>query len=219
MTFPRETAEQARRRILEMCQDHIRRALDALREACVMISAYQNDDENQVLQHHANIVGYVEKAWEVKKAIMREVADVGELLVSREDIISLAAGLSRIADYCGGVSYRLAEMAKRSWKIPKEIMKEVGNLAEASLNSLIRLREVILALSYGASKVMELALEVESSEKTADNIYRKVDLKIISSGMELPALLLLREVAAFLENIADLSEEVADIARRLATTT
>ncbi|MHC1586623.1 MAG: DUF47 family protein, partial [Candidatus Hecatellaceae archaeon] len=94
-----------------------------------------------------------------------------------------------------------------------------GSLAEASLNALLRLREVILALSYSTAKVMELALEVESSEKTVDSIHRKADLKIISSRMKLPVLLLIREVVEFLEDIADNAENAADIARIIAMTT
>lgn len=219
MTFPQETAGQARRRILEMCQDHIRSVLDALREVCIMVNAYQNGDENLVLQHHANVIKHVEKAWDIKRAIMKEVAEVGELLTARDDFINLSAEVNEIADYCGGVAYRLAELSKRRWKVPDEILKEVGNLAEASLNALIRLREVILALSYGAAKVMELALEVESAEKTVDSIHRKVDLKIISSKMRLPVLLLTREVVEFLEDIADNAENAADMARIIAITT
>ncbi|KYH38928.1 MAG: hypothetical protein AYL30_002260 [Candidatus Hecatellales archaeon B24] len=219
MTFPRETAEQARRRILEMCQDHIRSVLDALREACILINAYQNGDENLVLQHYANVMGHVEKAWDVKRAIMREVAEVGELLTARDDFINLSAEINEIADYCGGVAYRMTELAKRRWKVPDAILKEVGSLAEASLNALLRLREVILALSYSTAKVMELALEVESSEKTVDSIHRKADLKIISSRMKLPVLLLIREVVEFLEDIADNAENAADIARIIAMTT
>lgn len=219
MTFPRETAEQARRRILEMCQDHIRSVLDALRGTCILINAYQNGDESLALQRYANIMGHVEKAWDVKRAIMREVAEVGEFLTARDDFINLSAEINEIADYCGGVAYKLAELAKRRWKVPDEILKEVGNLAEASLNALIRLREVILALSYSAAKVMELALEVESSEKTVDSIHRKADLKIISSRMKLPVLLLIREVVEFLEDIADNAENAADIARIIAITT
>ncbi|RLI30428.1 MAG: hypothetical protein DRO46_00435 [Candidatus Hecatellales archaeon] len=218
MTFPRETVEQTRRRILELCQDHVRKALDALRTICIMFSAYQNEDENKVLQHHADITFHVEKAWEVKRAIMQEIAELGEMLVNRDDFINLSAGINKIADYCGGISYRLAEMAKRRWEVPKEVLKEMENLAEASLNSLIRLRDLILALRYGASKVMEIALEVEASEKTVDSIYRKVDLKIISSGVSLPVMFLLREVAVFLEDVADVAEEVADIVRIIAMT-
>jgi len=218
MAFPKEMAEQARRRILEMCQDHIRSVLDALREACILINAYQNGDESLILQHYATVLSHVEKAWEVKRTIMREVAEIGELLTAREDFINLSAEVNEIADYCGAIAYRMTELSKRRWKVPQEILKEVSNLAEASLNALIRLREVILALSYSSGKVMELALEVESAEKTVDSIHRKADLKIISSRMRLPVLLLVREVVEFLEDIADNAENAADIARIIALT-
>ena len=219
MTFPQETVEQARRRILEMCQDHIRTILDTMKEVCLMINACQTRDEHRVLKHNVKITELVEKAWEIKKNLMKEVAEVGEMLTSRNDFINLSAQVNTIADYCNAISYRLAEITKRRWKINGEILKEVEGLADASLNCLIRLRELILSLSYGVDKVMEAAMSVEAAEKTVDNIYRKVALRIISSRMRIPQILILREVAEFLEGIADIAENVADIARILAITT
>jgi uncharacterized protein Yka (UPF0111/DUF47 family) len=193
--------------------------LDAMKEVCLMINACQTGNEQRVLQHHVKITELVEKAWETKKNLMKEVAEVGEMLVSRNDFINLSAQVNTIADYCNAVSYRLTEMFKRRWKIRRDILKEVESLADASLNCLIRLRELILSLSYGVSQVMDAAMSVEAAEKTVDNIYRKVDLRIISSKMKIPQILILREVAEFLEGIADISENVADIARILSITT
>ncbi|WP_309491844.1 DUF47 family protein [Candidatus Hecatella orcuttiae] len=219
MALPREAAEQLRRRILETCQEHIRKALDSLREVCLMIAAYQSGDENQVFQHHINVVSNNEKSSQIRDTIMNEVADVGAVLLSREDFIRLTSEVEAISDICMGISYRISEMTKRKWKADLEVMKEVGSLAEASLNCLVRLRETILALSYGTSKVLEAARNVEAAEKTVDNIHRKVDLKIISSGMKVNMIFLVREIAEFLEEVADVSENIAQTSKILALIT
>ena len=111
------------------------------------------------------------------------------------------------------------ELTKRRWVVKSEIMKEIGNLAEAVLDCVIRLRETILALVYGGPKVFEAAEHVESAEKIVDNIYRKVDFTILSSRMKISIVLVLREIAEFLEEIADVCENASDVARILALTT
>ncbi len=219
MVFPKETSEQLRRRILEICQDHVRKTMDTLREVCLMISAYQTGDEHQVFQHHNNVVKLNEEAAQKKKALMVEVAEVGAVLLSRDDFIRLSSEVETISDYCTGISYRLMELTKRRWVVKSEIMKEIGNLAEAVLDCVIRLRETILALVYGGPKVFEAAEHVESAEKIVDNIYRKVDFTILSSRMKISIVLVLREIAGFLEEIADVCENASDVARILALTT
>lgn len=87
MVFPSESAEQLRRRILESCQDHFRKVLDSLREVRLMISAYQTNDENGVYNHHNNILKFNEESSKKKKDIMMEVAEVGAVLLSRDDFI------------------------------------------------------------------------------------------------------------------------------------
>lgn len=219
MAFPKETSEQLRRRILEICQDHMRKVLDTLREVCLLISAYQTGNENQIYFHHNNVIKHNEESAAKKRALMMEVAEVGAILLSRDDFIRLSSEVETISDYCTGISYRIMELAKRRMYVKMEIMKEIGNLAEATLDCVIRLRETILALIYGGPKVFEAAENVESAEKIVDNIYRKVDLTILLSKMKVSIILLLREVAEFLEEIADICENASDIARILAITT
>jgi len=184
-----------------------------------MITDYQNGDDNQVLQRHNTVMKCGEEATEMKRTIMKEVAEVGAVLLSRDDFIRLSAEINTIADYCGGASYRLSELAKRKWEADKKILKDMESLGEASLDCVLRLKGTILSLKYGGAKVLEAAKKVESAERVSDAIYRKVDLRIISAKMKLPVMFLLREVSQFLEDIADISEDAADTAKILAITT
>jgi predicted phosphate transport protein (TIGR00153 family) len=183
-----------------------------------MISAYQSRDENRVFQHHNNIVKYDEESTEIKRGIMKEVAEVGMLLLSREDFLKLSSEVSTIANFCAGISFRLVELTNRKWKVPSDNLKDIAKLADATLDCITRLRETVLSLSYGGAKTIEIAKNVESAEKIVDNIYRKVELKIISSDLKIPVIFMLRDIASFLEGIADVSENANDIAKILAIT-
>jgi len=211
-----EAAEQVRRRLLEISQDHLRRAIDSMRELCMMIAAYRRGDENEVIQRYQAIAKLGEEATEIKRAILREIADVGMILLSREDFIRLASEVNTITDYCVGASYRLVEVVNRRWKVNEGVMEDLEKLAEASLDCVLRLRDVLLSLSYGGARTLELAKNVEAAERVVDNIYRKTELRIISSNMKLPIILIVRDIATFLEEIADKSEDVNEIIRMLA---
>ncbi|MFH1328073.1 MAG: DUF47 family protein [Candidatus Bathyarchaeota archaeon] len=218
MALPLESAEQTRRVLLDICQDHMRKALDSLREVCLMITSYQNSNYAKVNKHSDNLIKLDEESTEIKRAMMKEVAAVGMVLMSREDFTRLSSEIGTMADYCEGISFRLAELSNRKWKVENDIIKDVGKLAEAALDCAIKLRETILSLSYGGARTLEIAKNVESAERIVDNLYRKVDVKIMTSSANLPVILMLREIAKFLEGIADVCENANDIAKILAIT-
>ena len=153
---------------------------------------------------------------DLKRTLMTELTAAGAILISREDFLRLAAISSEIADYAGGIAFRIAAMSSHKWKVDKEILKDLVNLAEATFNTVTRLRETFLSLSYTAARTHELAKNVEAAEHVVDTIYRKIDLKIIGSEMKISAILILRDVAQFLEEMADKSEDAADAARILS---
>jgi len=51
-----------------------------------------------------------------------------------------------------------------------------------------------------------------------DDLYRELEVKIVNSNMDIPAMLLLRDVAQMMEDAADKAEDASDTARILALT-
>lgn len=216
MVFPAETSAQIRRRMLDICQDHVRKVLEATRELPLIISSYQKGNSSEV-QEHCNKVAMLEEAVvELKRTLMTELTEAGALLLSREDFLRLAATVSEIADFAGGIAFRIAELSSRRWEAKKDVTDDLLKLSEATLDAVTRLRETILSLSYSTSRTNELAKNVESAEVIVDTLYRKVDLRIAASDMKMPLILILRDVASFLEQIADKAEDAADAARILS---
>ena len=84
------------------------------------------------------------------------------------------------------------------------------------LNTISKLRETILSLSYGAHRTVEFAKNVEAAEKVVDDLYRKADVAIISSKLSIPLIFILRDIIDLMENMADKAEDAADIAQILA---
>ena len=52
MAFPRETEDQIRRTVLNICQDHIRKVLESVRELTRMMDDFLNDADADTIENH-----------------------------------------------------------------------------------------------------------------------------------------------------------------------
>lgn len=216
MVLPAETEERVKRRALNVCQDHLRKVLDLTRKVPQMIDYFiKNNKEaaNQLFNEIRNGEDEVDKA---RRLVSQELAEIGAILFSREDFLRFTNLTSEIADFSEGIAFRLNEIAKHNWNVPMDIKKELLKLSEAVLETLLKLRETVMVLNYGATRTMERAQDVEIAERKVDTIYRELETKLLSSKMDFPALILLRDVLQLLEDSADKAEDAADAARILS---
>jgi uncharacterized protein Yka (UPF0111/DUF47 family) len=74
----------------------------------------------------------------------------------------------------------------------------------------------MMTLTYGPTKTLERAKDVETAERVVDDVYRALAIKVLNSKLDVPVMLLLRDVLQLLENSADKAEDAADAARMLS---
>jgi len=218
MVFPVETEERVKRRALSVCQDHLRRVLDISRKIPQMIDCFVKGDKNLAKELFANIRKSEEDVDIARRTVSRELAEIGAILMSREDFLRFTNLTSEIADFCEGIAFRLLEIMERGWKVPADIKEGLIKLSDAVFETVSKLRETAMTLNYGASKALEKAREVEAAERIVDDLYRELEVKIVNSNMDIPPMLLLRDVIQILEDMADKAEDAADTARILAFT-
>jgi uncharacterized protein Yka (UPF0111/DUF47 family) len=80
----------------------------------------------------------------------------------------------------------------------------------------LKLRETMMVLNYGSQKILEKAKDVEIAERIVDDQYRALTIKVLNDKLDVPVLLLLREILQLLENSADKAEDAADAARMIS---
>jgi len=148
--------------------------------------------------------------------VSQELSEIGAILIAREDFLRFTNLSSEIADFSEGIAYYLVEIMEHNWAIPSEVKKDLLKLSLAVLDSVLKLRETMMVLNYGPQKTLERAKDVEIAERIVDELYRALTIKILSSKLEVPVLLLLRDVLQMLENSADKAEDAADAARTLS---
>jgi predicted phosphate transport protein (TIGR00153 family) len=216
LVLPAETEERVKRRALNVCQDHLRRVVDLTRRVPQIIDCFTKNDKERARQLFNEIRGGEDEVDTARRLVSQELAEIGAILISREDFLRFTNLTSEIADFSEGIAFRLVEILEHGWSVPNDIRKELLKLSEAVLEAVMKLRETVMVLNYGPAKTMEKAKDVEIAERNVDTIYRDLEIKLLSSKMDFPALILLRDVIQLLEDSADKVEDAADAARILS---
>jgi predicted phosphate transport protein (TIGR00153 family) len=216
LSLPAETEERVKRRALNVCQDHLRKVVDLTRKVPQIIGFFTKNDKERAKQLFNEIRGGEAEVDTARRLVSQELAEIGAVLLSREDFLRFTNLTSEIADFSEGIAFRLVEILEHGWNVPGDIKKELLKLSEAVLEAVMKLRETVMVLNYGTAKTMEKAKDVEIAERNVDAIYRDLEIKLLSSKMDFPALILLRDVLQLLEDSADKAEDAADAVRILS---
>jgi predicted phosphate transport protein (TIGR00153 family) len=218
MVFPVETEERVKRKALNVSRDHLREVVDISRKISQLVTVFVNGDKNLARELFADIKKAQNDVDAARRNVSRELAEIGAILMSREDFLRFTNLTSEIADYCEGIAFRLLQIMERGWKVPKEIKEDLIKLSDAVFDTISKLRETVMTLNYGTAKALEKTREVEAAERVVDEIYRQLEVNIIDSQMEFPPMFLLWTVVQHLEDAADKAKAASDAARILALT-
>lgn len=216
VVFPVETEQRIKRRALSLCQEHLRKVVEIARKTAQMIDAFVAGDTDSITKLYDEVQKLSEEVAASKRAVAQELTEVGSILISREDFLRFTFITSDISELCKGVSFRVLAMIEHKWDIPEDIKKGMAELSSAMLNAMMRLRDMTFALNYGSPQVSERAREVEQVEKEVDSLYRKLEIMILERDLEVPQMLLARDIIRFLEDVTDRIEDASDNARILA---
>jgi len=181
-----------------------------------MVDSFTKEDKKTAQQLFIEIRELRDRVDGARRTVAQELAEIGAILVIREDFLRFTNLTSEIADFCEGIAFRLLEIIGRKWKVDPDIKTDLLKFSEAVFETISKLRETMMTLNYGPAKTLEKAGEVEIAERIVDDLYRGLEVKILNSHIEIPALLLLRDVIRLMEDAADKAEDASDAARILA---
>ncbi|MCD6325568.1 DUF47 family protein [Candidatus Bathyarchaeota archaeon] len=216
MVLPIEAEHRAKRRALRLCQDHLRKVMDVYRKATQLIDAFAEEDRGSLETLYKEVQELSDEVDDSKRIVAQELVEIGAILLNREDFLRFTDVTSEIADFCKGIAFRISQLMERGWNVPLNLKKETSNLASAVFEAFAKLRDTFLMLNYGSPKVLEKAKDVEIAERNVDNMYRQLEMGILSSRMDVPTLLLMRDIIQLLEDAADKIEDATDATRILA---
>lgn len=216
MVFPIESEDRTLRNLLMMCQDHARLVVEIYRKVLAMIDILVKGEVGDLRGKLSEIEKLQLESLDIKRNIMRELHESGSMLFNREDLFRLISKAGEVIDYIESAGVHLWMIGDRRWKIPDGIGNGLVEMADASFETLVKLRESLLSLGFNSERSLKLTDEVDLSERRVDNLHRKLDVEIVTSDVEIPLILMLRDVLTKLEMVVDLAAAEADLIRILA---
>jgi uncharacterized protein Yka (UPF0111/DUF47 family) len=198
MVLPSETEERVKRKIPQLAE------------------YFASGDRENARKLLSEIRTGEEEVVKARRMVSQELAEIGAILIAREDFLRFTNLSSEIADFSEGIAYYLVEIMEHNWNISPDVKKDLLKLSLAVLDTVLKLRETMMVLNYGSQKTQERAKDVEIAERIVDDQYRALTIKVLSGKLDVPVLLLLREILQLLENSADKAEDAADAARMLS---
>ena len=216
MVLPAETEQRLKRRAMNACNHNLRKVVDVTRKIPQLVEQFSTGNKDQARLLFNEIRKGEEEVLKARRMVSKELAEIGTIIISREDFLRFTNLSSEIADFSEGIAYYIIEIMKHNWKVPDDIKKELLKLSEAVFDAVLKLRETMMVLNYGSAKTLEKAKDVEIAERIVDNIYRELSINVLSSKLDLPVMLLMRDILQLLENSADKAEDAADTVRVLS---
>ena len=204
-----ELEVQAKRKALAVLQDEFSRILNSARELSALTTSLVREDIKDIQASLERMRTAEEEVENLRRKITREVAEIGSLMVYREDVLRAAYLMDDIAGYISGVLFRLANMKLTSLKKGK-FDEDLEQLIGMVVDAIFKLNEMARALSINPGSTIELAQDVAKLERKVDARYRAVIIKALSEISVTKDLLLLKDAIEGIEGMADKCQETSD---------
>ncbi len=210
-----ENEIQARRRTVVVLQDEMRRVLDATRVLLEEYSGLTKGDRMQV----ASSVEKVKKAEEdvvmLRSALIRELSQVGTLLVNREDMLRAAFSVEDIFGHINGVAFKLSQLQRATAK-NKKYKEAITELLGLLIDGISKLNESIRALSINSDQSIQMAAQVQRIESSIDSNFRESVAMTMRTATNVKELITVKDVLESIEDCADAMLGAADASTILA---
>ncbi len=204
-----ELEVQAKRKAIAVLQDEINRILNASRSLATLPELMMKKNKTEVKNTLAQIVNIEDEVEALRRKITRDVADVGGLIMNRENLLNTAYTMDEIAGYITGISFKLSNIKATTLKSAK-LDQDLTELIELVVDEVYKLNEIIRSLNTNSANSIDLAQETQKIERDIDKKYRQITIKILTEITNTKELLLMKDVVEGIEEMADKCQEVSD---------
>jgi len=204
-----ELEVQAKRKALAVLQDEINRILNAVRDLSTLPALIIKPDKTEIKQVLERIKNTEDEVESLRRKITREIADVGGLMMNRENLLHTAYVTDEIAGFITGIAFKLSNIKAVTLKKEK-LDKDISDLIALAVDQIYKLNEIVRALSGNSTVAIDLAHESQKIERSVDEKYRELTIKVLDEIANTRELLLLKDVVEAIEEMSDKCLEVSD---------
>ena len=186
-----------------------RRNTDAARVLNEEFQALLSNDRAGLKASMEKIKKAEEDVVALRRALIRELAQVGTLLMNKEDLLRLAFVIEGIVGYINGTAFKISHLRRPVVKLKKyrEPLTELLNLL---IEEISKQNECVRALSMNPDQAIETAGQIQRIESEIDNKHRELMNEVLKSMNGYRDLIEMKDVIQSIEDASDAALRAAD---------
>ena len=145
----------------------------------------------------------------LRRALIRELAQVGTLLVNKEDLLRLAFLIEDIVGHINGTAFKLSHL-RRSMVKTKKYREPLTQLINLLIEEVSKQNECVRALSLNPDQAIETASQIQRIESDIDNKHRDLMNEVLKSVNGYRDLIAIKDAIQAIEDTADAGLRAAD---------
>lgn len=196
-------------------QDEMRRVLDATRVLLEEYDAIAKGEKPRVSAALERVKQAEDDVMTLRTALIRELSQIGTLLVNREDILRGAFAVEDIFGHINGVAFKMSQLPKASAR-NKKYKDAIIELLGLLIDGISKLNESIRALSINPEQSIIMSTQVQQLEASMDATYREAAAMVMKTATNVKELITVKEVVESIENCADAMLNAANASTILA---
>ncbi len=208
------------KKVLDLCKAHLDKIVETVEEMRQVVHAFCQDDFNTLEEHYKRAFDSERAADDLKHNILQDVSSGTLHPIDREEVIRLVLTADDIAENAKSAARQLRLASTKC--LTDHISANLRVMADMCVEVTQSVRTAFEKLQGGSKAAIEAAKQVEILEESIDE-FRLGLVKAILSCKERvisirslgPWLMLLNAIEN-MENVADRSEDVADVIRSIA---
>lgn len=198
-----------------LCQDNARLIVEAFRKILAITDALVKK-EGVAGGYTDDIQTIMKESSDIKGTLIKELHEIGGVLVSREDFFRLISTFGDIMDHINSIGQRLYAMEQRGWELPDGVAEQLTEVADLAFDSLLKLREAMMSLGFNSEKSIGFTREIDEIERQVDTVHVKVEMDIIDSGAGVATIIMLKDTVNQIEELVDTVRDASDLIRIIA---
>lgn len=207
--------DQAKRKATTILQDEITRLLQATREIANLPECMAKKDKDGVATLLSQVSDIENEVESHRRKITKEMAEVGGLIMNRENLLNTAYTMDDIAGHISGIAFKLSNIEMSTLKASK-LDEDLTDMLDLVVGEVQKLSEVARYINSNSAKAISLAQETQEMEREIDIKYRQATIKAMENIQNTPELLLMKDVIEGIEEMSDKCQEVSDLFIMLA---
>jgi uncharacterized protein len=193
----------------------MRRVLDASRVLLDEYASLGKGDRQQVAAVLERVKQAEADVVTLRSALIRELSQVGTLLVNREDVLRAAFAVEAIFGHINGVAFKMSQLARASAK-NKKYSSSITEMLGLLIDGISKLNESVRALSINPDQSILMAAQVQQIESSIDGNYREAVALTMKTATNVKELIIVKDVLESIEDCADAMLDAADASTILA---